>query len=816
MTAPVPARRGAGPVTAEVTATASATASPAPTPAGPTVVAFGSGRAVQRVEDAALLRGEGRFTDDVRPEGQLVVRFVRSPHAHGRIVSIDTAAARATPGVRAVYTGADLVAAGVHPLPPAHSFPRPDGQPIDPPVRHPLAVGTVGFVGEAVAAVVADSDAVARSAAEAVQVEIEPLPAVVDPLLAVRPGAPQLWAGAPGNVVAEVRHGDAAAAEAAFAKAAHRVELELVNQRLAPSPMEPRAVLAWMEDGRLVVRISNQMPTAVRNELAHCLPGLKVEDVRVVVGDVGGGFGMKTGPGAEDLVVAHAARTLGRPVKWAAERADDFLAALHGRDLVSRAEMALDGEGRVLAMRVRSFGNVGAYPTFPGVLIIMALGPWVATGVYDIPVIDFHLSAVLTHTAPTGPYRGAGRPENVYLAERLMSAAARRLGLDPAELRRRNMIRPEQMPYRNPMGQTYDSGAFERILDQGLALADWAGFEARRAASVRRGRLRGRGLATFLEWTGGPVLEELVKVRVGGDGFVELTSATMAMGQGIATSYAQLAVDVFGVPIERVRVLQGDTDLANGFGSAASRSLFTGGAAVQVASRRTVDVARDLAADALEVAAPDLEYREGRFTVAGTDLSIGLFDLAARQPGGAILAQASAKADAASWPNACHVAEVEIDPDTGVVEVVAYASVNDIGRVINPLIATGQVEGGAAQGIGQALCEQVGYDAHTGQLLTASFMDYAMPRADDVRRFKTAFDESQPCKTNLLGAKGVGELGTIGATPAVVNAVIDALAAAGVGDTAEGLQMPLTGEKVWRVLQGQTPPRLAWPADRGA
>lgn len=784
-----------------------------PVPDGPLVAAFGSGRAVQRVEDAALLRGEGCFTDDVRPGGQHVVRFVRSSHAHGRIVSIDVTEARSMPGVAAVYTGADLQAAGVHPLPPAHSFPRPDGQPIDPPVRHPLAVGSVGFVGEALVAVVADSDANARAAAEAVRVEIEPLPAVVDPLQAVRPGAPQLWAGAPGNVVAEVRHGDTAATEAAFARAAHRVELELVNQRLAPSPMEPRAVLAWMEGGRLIVRISNQMPTAVRNEIAHCLPGLKPEDVRVIVGDVGGGFGMKTGPGAEDLVVAHAARELGRPVKWAAERVDDFLAAYHGRDLVTRAEMALDGRGKVLAMRVRSFGNVGAYPTFPGVLIIMALGPWVCTGIYDIPTIDFHLSAVLTHTAPTGPYRGAGRPENVYIAERLMSAAARRLGLDPAELRRRNMIRPEQMPYRNPMGQTYDSGAFERVLDQGLALADWSGFEARRAESARRGRLRGRGIATFLEWTGGPVLEESVKVRVSGDGFVELTSATMAMGQGIATSYAQLAVDVFGVPIERVRVLQGDTDLANGFGSAASRSLFTGGAAVQVASRRTVDVARDLAADALEVAAPDLEYREGRFTVAGTDLSIGLFDLASRQPGGAILAQASAKADAASWPNGCHVAEVEVDPDTGAVEVAAYASVNDIGRVINPVIATGQVEGGAVQGIGQALCEQVGYDAHSGQLLTASFMDYAMPRAGDVvRPFKTAFDESEPCRTNLLGAKGVGELGTIGATPAVVNAVIDALATAGAADAAERLQMPLLGEKVWRALQGQEPPRLAWPA----
>jgi carbon-monoxide dehydrogenase large subunit len=431
------------------------------------------------------------------------------------------------------------------------------------------------------------------------------------------------------------------------------------------------------------------------------------------------------------------------------------------------------------------------------------MGPWVTTGVYDIPLIDFHLSAVLTNTVPTGPYRGAGRPEAVYIAERLMDAAARKLGLDAAELRRRNLIRPQQMPYKNPMGQTYDCGQFERLLDQGLALADWGGFAARRAASQARGKLRGRGIATFLEWTGGPVLEEAATVRVAGDGFVELISATMPMGQGIATSYAQLAVDVFGVPIEKIRILQGDTDRANGFGSAASRSLFTGGAAVRVAAQKTVDEARDLAAKALEAPAADIEYREGRFSVAGTDLAIGLFELAARQEGAAIVVQGSAKADGASWPNACHIAEVEIDPAAGDVAVVAYASVNDIGRVISPQIARGQVEGGAVQGIGQALCEQVSYDAQSGQLLSASFMDYALPHADGFRDFKTVFDESVPCTTNALGAKGVGELGTIGATPAVVNAVIDALAQAGARDAAERLQMPLTGERVWRALHGR-------------
>jgi carbon-monoxide dehydrogenase large subunit len=772
---------------------------------------FGSGRAVRRIEDAALVQGRGQFTDDFLPTGQLYIHFVRSTVARGRIVALDTAQACALPGVVAVYTGADLKAAGVKPLPAAHSFPRPDGRPINPPVRHALALETVGFVGEAIAAVLAESADAAQSAADAIVVDIEPLPAVVDVLAALAADAPQLWPGAPGNVVAELRHGDAVATAAAFERAAHRVSLDLVNQRLAPSPMEPRTCLAWMEDGRLQMRISNQMPTAVRNELAHCLPRLQPEQVRVVVGDVGGGFGMKTGPYAEDVVVAFAAMQLQRPVKWAAQRVEEFLSALHGRDLTTRAEMALDANGRVLALRLRSFGNLGAYPTFPGVFIALALGPWVTTGVYDIATIDFHLSAVITNTAPVGPYRGAGRPEAVYIAERLMGAAAHRLGLDPGELRRRNMIAPTQMPYRNAMGQTYDSGAFEKMLDQGLALADWAGFDARRAASRKNGRLRGRGIVTFLEWTGGPVLEELAKVRVDGAGFIEITTATMAMGQGIATSYAQLAVDVFGVPIDRVRIVQGDTDLANGFGSAASRSLFTGGAAVRVASKKTVDDARELAADALEAAATDIEYAEGRFTVAGTDLSIDLFALAAQQSGAAILAQGSAKADAASWPNACHVAEVEIDPATGAVAVVAFASVNDIGRVISPAIVRGQVEGGAVQGIGQALCEAVRYDTASGQLLTASFMDYALPHADGFMGFKTVFDESVPCLTNSLGAKGVGELGTIGATPVVVLAVIDALASAGRRAEAEALQMPLTSDKVWAALQGQRSPALAWP-----
>jgi carbon-monoxide dehydrogenase large subunit len=766
----------------------------------PETLRFGSGHTVRRIEDPALVRGLGRFTDDVTPEGATFAVFVRSPMAHARIVSIDADGARAMPGVLAVHTGAELVAAGVKPIPMAPAFKRPDGQPMSAAPRRALAHGLVRCVGEPVALVIAETRDAAQAAADAMAVDYDPLPAVTDPREALKPGAPRVFDGLPDNVSGEARHGDAAATAAAFARAAHVVKLHLVNQRLAPCPMEPRSVLAWTEGGRLIVRLSSQMPTAVRGGLADAM-GLKPEDVRVVVGDVGGGFGMKTGIYPEDIALGFAARALGRPIKWQATRLEDFLHAVHGRDLITDAEMALDADGRVLGLKLRTLANIGAAATTTGAVIALMIGPWVTTSIYDIPAIDLHLTTVLTHTAATGAYRGAGRPEAIYIIERLMDAAAAQIGLDPAEIRRRNMIRPDQFPYTNPMGQTYDVGQFERIMDQGLALADWAGFEARAAASKARGRLRGRGLATFLEWTGGNALVEQATVRVTADGFIELTAATMPMGQGIATSYAQLAVDVFGVPIDRVRVLLGDTDRANGFGSAASRSLFTAGGAVQVAAKKSVEHGKTLAADALEAPAADIEYADGRYTVAGTDLGIGLFELAARQGEGGFSVAESATASAATWPNGCHVCEVEVDPATGEVTVAAYASVNDIGRVVSPQIAQGQIEGGAVQGIGQALCEAVVYDRDSGQLLSASFMDYALPRADGFLGFKTVFDTSVPTATNVLGTKGVGELGTIGATPAVVNAVVDALGRTGRGEAALQLQMPLTAEKVWQSLR---------------
>jgi carbon-monoxide dehydrogenase large subunit len=762
---------------------------------------FGSGQSVPRTEDRALLTGRGRFVDDVSLPGQAHLAFLRSPYAHARIRSIDASAASALPGVAAVWTGRDLVEAGVKPLPLRTALKRRDGSPAATPPRRGLAHEEVRYVGEPVAAVVAETRERAAEALRLLQVDYEELPAVVDPADSVAPGAPRLCPEAPDNVCAEARHGDEAAAAAAFARAAHVVSVELVHQRLAPTPLEPRGVLASLDEGgRLTVRLSSQMPTAARNGLADAL-GLPQEQVRVLVGDVGGGFGMKTGLYPEDVVVAHAARTLRRPVKWRAERNEELLAATHGRDVRTHAELALDGGGKVLALRVRSTANVGAYPTTVGVAIQLLIGPWVSTSIYDIGTIALDLRAVLTNTGTVGAYRGAGRPEAIYVIERLMDAAARELGVDPAELRRRNMIRPEQMPYRNAMGQTYDCGRFEAVLDRALVLSDWGGFDGRRAESARRGKLRGRGLATFLEWTGGNVFEERVQVAVSGDGGIEIASATQAMGQGLATTYAQLAVDVFGVPIEKIRIVQGDTDRANGFGSAGSRSLFTGGSAVRVASERTVEKGRELAAAELEAAAADVEYARGAFRVVGTDRQVGLFELAARQPSRRIVLDSTSAVSGPTWPNGCHVCEVEVDRETGAVDVVSYASVNDVGRAIHPVIVVGQLEGGAVQGLGQALCEGFVYERDSGQPVTASLLGYALPRADAAPRFVTELDESNPTRTNPLGAKGVGELGTIGATPAVVNAVVDALASAGLGRKAEAIQMPLTPERVWRALR---------------
>ncbi|MDP1885282.1 xanthine dehydrogenase family protein molybdopterin-binding subunit [Polaromonas sp.] len=772
---------------------------------------FGSGQAVRRLEDVALLAGAGQFTDDVTQPEQVALFFVRSPYPHARIVAVDSAAALAMPGVLKIVTGADLVADGVKPIPGSSGFPRADGSPGVSPVRRVLAHERVRFVGEAVAAVVAQTLQQARDAAEAVMVDYDELPMVVDMNDATAPGAPALVPEAPDNIACETRYGSVEATAAAFAKARHVVALDIVNQRLHALSLEPRSVLAAFDktSQRLTIRMSTQMPTGVRNSVCDAL-GMAQEQVRVVVGDVGGGFGMKTGVYPEDIAAAYCARALQRPVKWVADRSEEFISACHGRDVASHAELALDEHGKILALRLASLANVGAYATGAGVAIQLLIGPWVQTSVYDIQTIDFHFSAVLTNTAPTSAYRGAGRPEAIFTMERLMDEAARQTGIDRIELRRRNFIQPAQMPYKNPMGQVYDTGKFESVMDQALVLADWKGFEARAAASAVNGKLRGLGIATFLEWTGGNALEETVTVAVQADGMIEVFTAVNAMGQGIATTLTQLVVDAFGVPADQVRVVMGDTDRGNGFGSAGSRSLFTGGSAVRAGADKAIALGKQLAAKEFEAAAEDVIYAGGDFTVAGTDLRIGLFDLAGRQSEQRIFVDSTTTVAGPTWPNGCHISEVEIDPQTGQVAVVAYASVNDVGRVVNPMIVRGQLDGGAVQGIGQALCERMVYDRETGQPVTGSLMDYAAPRADTAPDFRTEMDESTPCLNNPLGVKGVGELGTIGAGPTVVNAVADALARRGLAAQSRALQMPISPARLWQWMQpgSSTPERL--------
>lgn len=765
---------------------------------------FGSGQAVTRLEDEGLLKGEGKFTDDFSLTGQAYLSFLRSPYAHAQITSIDASAARAMDGVVAVYTGADLEAAGVKPLPAVSGdWKRADGSDGLTAPREVLATTTVYSVGQAVAMIVADSKQIADDACEAIVIEYEESPAVIGLTQALAANAPKAVDGTPDNICAAMNHGDVAASDAAFAGAAHVVKLDMFNQRLAPTTIEPRSVLAYVaEDGRLTVRTSTQMPTAVRGMLADPVLGMSPEDIRVVVGDVGGGFGMKTGMYGEDAGVAFAARETKRPVKWIASRGEDLLSASHGRDVAAHAEFALDKDGKVLAYRLRSDADVGACVNPTGVAIQLLIGPWVATSVYDIPLIDFQFRAVLTNTCATGAYRGAGRPEAIYFTERLMDEAARQIGMDPIELRRRNFIKPEQMPYTNPMAQNYDTGEFESIMNQGLDLADWSGFDDRAAQSAKNNKVRGKGLATFLEWTGANVFEERVTINITADGIIEVMTALMPMGQGIATSFAQIVVNQFGVPFDRIRIMHGDTDLANGFGSAGSRSIFAGGSAVEVAAIQAIEKAKELAAEELECAPADVSYEAPMFKVIGTDKGMDLFELARKQPDHNILMDSTSSTDGSTWPNGCHLCEVEIDRDTGHVQVVNYANVNDVGKAINPMIVRGQLEGGAVQGIGQALCEVVVYEPESGQLQTGSLMDYAMPRADIVLEIKTALDQSIPCKNNRLGVKGVGELGTIGATPAVANAVVDALLRAGVPlEDALEIQMPFSQDKVWTVLQ---------------
>ena len=765
----------------------------------PETARFGSGQSVKRLEDQQLLVGAGQYTNDVSLPNQSFLVFFRSPYPHAKITRLDTSAAKGMPGVHGLITGQDLLAAGVKPMARAMNFKRADGSPLSSTTRYPLATDTVRFVGEPIVAVVADTEENARNASEAIQIEFDPLQSASNLADALAPNAP-LFTDAPDNRVAETRYGDITATQAAFKQAAHVVHLDIVNQRVAALAIEPRSVLAYPENGRLTIRMSTQMPTGVRTTVSDLL-GIDKEKVRVLVGDVGGGFGMKTGAYAEDVVTAFCAHTLARPVKWIADRSEEFLSSAHGRDIQTKASLALAQNGKILGLRIETLANVGAYPTMTGLAIQMLIGPWVQSSVYDIQTIDYHFTGVMTNTASTGAYRGAGRPEAIYNMERLMDEAARVSGIDRVELRRQNFIKPEQMPYKNPMGQIYDTGAFEMIMNGALEKANWQGFAKREAASKAKGFWRGLGIATFLEWTGGNALEENVQVQILADGMIEVVSAVNAMGQGIATSLAQLVVDVFGVDISQVRVILGDTDRANGFGSAGSRSLFTGGSAMRVGAEKALDKARDLAGLALEASPADLAYQGGTFSVKGTDLQISLADLAKRQPEARIEMQSSTTASGPTWPNGCHICEVELNPATGETKVVSYTSMNDAGRIVNPMIVEGQLDGGAVQGMGQALLEGLVYDPESGQLLTGSLMDYAAPRADIMpAMFHTFTNQTVPSTNNVLGVKGVGELGTIGATPCVVNAVADAMARNGQADKAPKLQMPMTPFRVWELL----------------
>ena len=761
----------------------------------PTSARFGAARSQKRLEDDRLLAGKGLFSDDREFPNQAWLVLVRSPYAHARIAKADLSETRKGKGVIAAWSMAELRVDGVGHIPFPPAFKRADGSPMAAPPRTPLAEGKVYYVGQPLVAVVAEGRNQAQDAAELAVIEYEELPSVVDARAAVSEGAPLVWDEAVGNVAAEASYGDPEVIDRIFKGAAHVTRLELHNQRVIAMAMEPRACIGVFEGARTTLYTQNQTPTGAR-ELLGAVFRRRPEDFRVVNGDIGGGFGMKTGLTPEDALVCYAARKLGRPVRWRGERSEEFLAAHMGRDQQVKASLALDREGRILALRTEALANIGAVPVGSSAIIPLQLTPKVQTTVYRVPAVHYRVQAVLTHTMATGAYRGAGRPEANFLMERLMEKAAREMKLDPLELRRRNLIRPDELPYRTHLGDLYDSGDFGRMLEQALAAADADGFEKRKNESKARGKLRGRGVAVYLEWTGA-IPTETVDIEVQANGTVTVFSGTQAMGQGLETSYSQLVQEVLGIEVEKIEIIQGDTDRATGVGSVGSRSAFVGGSALVAAGRKMIARGRELAAEVLEAAVSDIEFRDGRFCIAGTDRSIDLAEVAAAQEKKIIRVSATETPSTPSWPNGAQVIEVEVDSETGEVTLASIASCDDIGRIINHPIVEGQVHGGIAQGAGQALFEAALYERESGQLVSGSLMDYCVPRADQFPPLHATFDESVPCRTNLLGVKGCGELGTIGAAPAVVHAVLDALHERGVLH----LEMPLTPEKIWRALR---------------
>jgi aerobic carbon-monoxide dehydrogenase large subunit len=767
---------------------------------------FGVGQAIPRFEDTRLLRGRGRFQDDVNLPGQAYAYFLRSPYAHAAIRALDVRAAAAAPGVIAVYTGQDYDAdhLGV----PKAAMPRKkaDGSPMFAPQRPALVRDRVRYVGDAVALVVAETLNQAKDAAELIQVDYDPLPAVTSAAEAAEPGSPRVWDENPDNVSHLFERGDKLKTEAAFARAAHIVKRRYVISRVHAHYMEPRGLIGSYDAGqdRLTLHANVNYPHRVRNMLANMVFKVPESKVHVVTHDVGGGFGLKGWHYVEDRLALWASRKLGRPVKWTCERSEVLLSDEHARDNVGTIELAFDKDGAILGLRLDMIANIGAYIASDRQLLTPFGMIITVVGVYRIPAAYVAIRAVLSNTSPTAPYRGAGRPEATYLIERALEDAADELGIDAVELKRRNLIPADAMPYRTALDTNYDCGDFPGNMAMALETADFAGFERRRDESKARGRLRGLGLANAIEQAAGPV-PEYAEIRFNPSGTVIVLCGTKSHGQGHDTAFKQIVNEHLGIDPADVQYIEGDTDtVAFGMGSNGSRSMVSAGSALVRASEKVVAKGRKIAAHLMEAAEADIAFAEGKFTVVGTDRSIDLKSVAraafqpARLPPGIEpgLYENATYQPTATYPNSCHVAEVEIDPDTGTVRLVRYLIVDDVGTVINPLTLKGQIHGGVAQGAGQVLMEQVVYEPGTGQLLSGSFMDYAMPRADTLCDMEVV-TKPVPTATNPLGVKGAGEAGTVGALPAVMIAVMNALKGEGVRE----LDMPATSERVWRALE---------------
>jgi carbon-monoxide dehydrogenase large subunit len=765
---------------------------------------FGVGQPVRRSEDPTLLRGEGRYTDDVNRPGQAYAVLVRSSVAHGVIRSIDTATAKSMPGVLAVLTAADL--AGYGPLKCSLPLKNRDGSPIHYVPRPALAADKVRYVGDPIACVVAETVAQAKDAAEAVALDIEPLPVVLKPADAVKPGAPLVFDEVPNNIALDYHYGDSEKVNEAFAKAKHVTRLETSNQRMIVAAMEPRAAIGEYDKAadKWTLYSASQGVHAMKTTLMDIL-GAPADKVRVVTGQIGGSFGMKSAIYPEYICILHAAKTFGRAVKWTDERSGSFVSDQHGRAQDMVIEIAFDENAHILAIRLTGYGNMGGYLSQFGALLPTGNQVKNIASMYRTPLIEVATKCVFTNTGHVSAYRGAGRPEGNYYVERALDIAALELGLDRIELRKRNMIRKSDLPFKAASAVTYDSGDFFGVLKQALELADYAGFKKRKRDSKKNGKLRGFGIGCYLEVTAGGG-KELGAIHFEKDGTVTIVTGTMDFGMGHATTYAQMLIDMLGVPFERIRVVEGDSDrMAYGNGSGGSRSVMFAGSALTESSKIVIERGKQIASHVLEASASDIEFKAGRFTIAGTDRSIGLIELAQRLHGGLKLPEGvpnSLDTDHVgdtpvpfAFPNGCHIAEVEVDPETGHAQVVRYSAVNDLGTVINPLLVEGQIQGGVVQGLGQALMEQAVYD-NDGQLVTGSFMDYAMPRANDVSSIAVA-SHPVPTKGNPLGAKGCGEAGTSGGLPAVANAVVNALNDLGI----RHVEMPMTPARVWQAIE---------------